>query len=188
MLRTGSWHSVGVWRHGGRASLARQADSRDRAVSRGRHRRHTRPARGGQARRRSVRASSSRTARALAAWSVRRSSRGALPTAIRSVCRASRRMWSRRCFSKAPFDPVKDFTHVALFGGPPTVLALHPSLPANDLKAFIALAKSRPAQLTYGSPRQRNAGTSHRGASQTYRRHRHRVMFRTRVRVSRSSM
>jgi tripartite-type tricarboxylate transporter receptor subunit TctC len=54
--------------------------------------------------------------------------------------------------SKAPFDPMKDFTHIALFGGPPAVLALHPSLPARDLKAFIALAKSRPAQLTYGSP------------------------------------
>ena len=54
--------------------------------------------------------------------------------------------------SKAPFDPLKDFTHIALFGGPPTVLALHPSLPAPDLKAFIALAKARPAELTYGSP------------------------------------
>jgi tripartite-type tricarboxylate transporter receptor subunit TctC len=54
--------------------------------------------------------------------------------------------------SKAPFDPLKDFTHIALFGGPPAVLALHPSLPAHDLKAFIALAKSQPAQLTYGSP------------------------------------
>jgi tripartite-type tricarboxylate transporter receptor subunit TctC len=54
--------------------------------------------------------------------------------------------------SKAPFDPLKDFTHIALFGGPPTVLAVHPSLPASDLKAFVAFAKSRPAQLTYGSP------------------------------------
>jgi tripartite-type tricarboxylate transporter receptor subunit TctC len=54
--------------------------------------------------------------------------------------------------SKAPFDPLKDFTHIALFGGPPIVLALHPSLPAPDLKAFISLAKARPAELTYGSP------------------------------------
>lgn len=54
--------------------------------------------------------------------------------------------------SKAPFDPIRDFTHIALIGGPPTVLASHPSLPARDLRAFLALAKSRPGQLTYGSP------------------------------------
>ena len=54
--------------------------------------------------------------------------------------------------AKPPFDPVKDFTHIALFGGPPAVLCVHPSLPAKDLKGFIALAKARPGQLTYGSP------------------------------------
>lgn len=54
--------------------------------------------------------------------------------------------------SKVPFDPIRDFTHIALIGGPPAVLAVHPSLPAKDLKGFIALAKARPGQLTYGSP------------------------------------
>ena len=54
--------------------------------------------------------------------------------------------------AKPPFDPVKDFTHIALFGGPPAVLGVHPSLPAKDLKGFVALAKARPGQLTYGSP------------------------------------
>lgn len=54
--------------------------------------------------------------------------------------------------SKVPYDPLKDFTHIALIGGPPTVLAVHPSLPAKDLKGFVALAKVRPGQLTYGSP------------------------------------
>lgn len=54
--------------------------------------------------------------------------------------------------SKVPYDPIRDFTHIALIGGPPTVLAVHPSLPAKDVKAFIALAKSKPGQLTYGSP------------------------------------
>ena len=53
---------------------------------------------------------------------------------------------------KFPFDPVKDFTHIALFGGPPSVLAVHPSLPVRDLKSFIAFAKARPRELTYGSP------------------------------------
>ncbi|MBI2316922.1 MAG: hypothetical protein HYU75_07915 [Betaproteobacteria bacterium] len=54
--------------------------------------------------------------------------------------------------SKATFDPLKDFTHIALLGGIPSVLAISPSLPAKDLKEFIALAKSRPGQISYGSP------------------------------------
>ena len=54
--------------------------------------------------------------------------------------------------AKPPFDPVKDFTHIALFGGPPAVFGVHPSLPAKDLKAFVALARSKPGELTYGSP------------------------------------
>ena len=53
---------------------------------------------------------------------------------------------------KVPFDPVRDFTHIALIGGPPTVLAVHPSMPVKELKGFLALAKSKPGQLTYGSP------------------------------------
>jgi tripartite-type tricarboxylate transporter receptor subunit TctC len=50
-----------------------------------------------------------------------------------------------------PYDPVKDFTHVALFGGPPAVLAVNPSLPAKTLKEFIALAKAHPGKLEYGT-------------------------------------
>lgn len=53
---------------------------------------------------------------------------------------------------KFPFDPVKDFTHIALFGGPPSVFAIHPSLPAKDLKALVALARARPGEMSYGSP------------------------------------
>lgn len=53
---------------------------------------------------------------------------------------------------KIPFDPIKDFTHIALFGGPPSVLAVHPSMPVKDLKSFIAFARSKPRELTYGSP------------------------------------
>ena len=49
-----------------------------------------------------------------------------------------------------PYDPARDFTHVALFGGPPAVLAIHPSVEAKDLREFVSLAKSKP--LSYGSP------------------------------------
>src|SRR6266850_2174794 len=51
-----------------------------------------------------------------------------------------------------PYDPLKDFTHIALFGGPPAVVAVNPSLPARSLKEFVALAKEKPGTLTYGSP------------------------------------
>ncbi len=51
-----------------------------------------------------------------------------------------------------PFDPVRDFTHIALFGGPPGVLVVNPSLPARDLREFIAYAKAQGGKLAYGSP------------------------------------
>ncbi|MFN2646176.1 MAG: Bug family tripartite tricarboxylate transporter substrate binding protein [Burkholderiales bacterium] len=51
-----------------------------------------------------------------------------------------------------PYDPVKDFSHIALLGGPPAVFAVKPELPAKTLKEFIALAKGKPGKLTYGSP------------------------------------
>ena len=51
-----------------------------------------------------------------------------------------------------PYDPLKDFTHVALFGGPPAVFAVNPSLGVKDLRGFVALAKSEPGKLSYGSP------------------------------------
>jgi tripartite-type tricarboxylate transporter receptor subunit TctC len=54
--------------------------------------------------------------------------------------------------AKPPFDPVRDFTHIALLGGPPAVFGVHPSLPAKDLRAFVTLARSKPKELVYGSP------------------------------------
>ena len=54
--------------------------------------------------------------------------------------------------AKPPFDPIKDFSHIALFGGPPLVFAVNPSVPARDLKEFIALAKAKPGGFSYGSP------------------------------------
>ena len=52
----------------------------------------------------------------------------------------------------APYDPIKDFTHIALFGGPPAVLAVNPAVQAKDLREFVALAKARPGAISYGSP------------------------------------
>jgi len=50
-----------------------------------------------------------------------------------------------------PFDPLKDFAPVSMLGSSPFVMVVSPSLPAHDLKEFIALAKSRPDGLSYGS-------------------------------------
>jgi len=52
---------------------------------------------------------------------------------------------------KLPFDAVKDFAPVSLAAGSPNMLVVNPSLPANNLKELIALAKSRPGKLTYAS-------------------------------------
>lgn len=54
-------------------------------------------------------------------------------------------------YRKLPFDSIRDFTAISLAGSSPLVLAVHPSLPARNVKELVALAKSRPAQLTYGS-------------------------------------
>ena len=53
--------------------------------------------------------------------------------------------------AKPPYDPLKDFAHIALFGGPPSVLAVHPSLPVKDLRQFIALSKSTRMTINYGT-------------------------------------
>ena len=54
-------------------------------------------------------------------------------------------------YKKLPFDSIRDFTPITLAGAGPLVLAVHPSLPAKNVKELIALAKARPEQLTYVS-------------------------------------
>ncbi|MBY0265463.1 MAG: tripartite tricarboxylate transporter substrate binding protein [Burkholderiales bacterium] len=54
-------------------------------------------------------------------------------------------------YKKVPFDPVKDFTMISQLGLTTTVLVVHPSLPVKNVKEFIALAKSKPGQLTAGT-------------------------------------
>ena len=51
-----------------------------------------------------------------------------------------------------PYDPVKDFTHIALFGGPPAVLVVNPNVAAKDLKELVGLLKKEPGKYSYGSP------------------------------------
>jgi len=52
---------------------------------------------------------------------------------------------------KLPFDPVKDFLPVAFLAAVPNVLVVNASTPIKSVAELVALAKSRPGQLNYGS-------------------------------------
>src|SRR2546423_7790952 len=57
---------------------------------------------------------------------------------------------NKTLYKKLPYDPVKDFTPVALVAAVPFALIVNPSIPANTLSEFVAFAKSKPG-LAYGS-------------------------------------
>jgi tripartite-type tricarboxylate transporter receptor subunit TctC len=52
---------------------------------------------------------------------------------------------------KLVYDPIKDFTAVAMVGVVPYVLSVSPKLPVKDVRELIALAKSKPGMLNYSS-------------------------------------
>jgi tripartite-type tricarboxylate transporter receptor subunit TctC len=53
--------------------------------------------------------------------------------------------------TKVPYKGVDDFTFVGMVANVPNILTVHPSVPAHNLKEFIALAKSQPGKLNYAS-------------------------------------
>ena len=54
-------------------------------------------------------------------------------------------------YARLPFDPLRDFSPIAMVALVPNVLVVHPSLPARTVKQFAAFARARPGQLSYGS-------------------------------------
>ena len=62
-------------------------------------------------------------------------------------------------YAKLPYDPARDLAPVALVTVMPFVLVTHPALPVKSVKDLIALARSRPGQLNYGTPG--NGSTTH---------------------------
>ena len=54
-------------------------------------------------------------------------------------------------FKKLPYDPVKDFAPVTALGRGGQIMVVNPKLPVKDVKEFIALAKSKPGELSFGS-------------------------------------
>jgi tripartite-type tricarboxylate transporter receptor subunit TctC len=68
---------------------------------------------------------------------------------------------NKTLYKKLPYDPVRDFTPIALVAGVPFALIINPQLPAKTLSEFIAYAKSTPG-LAYGSAG--NGSPQHLGA------------------------
>ena len=68
---------------------------------------------------------------------------------------------NKTLYKNLPYDPVKDFTPIALVAGVPFALIINPAIPAKTLPEFIAYAKSKPG-LAYGSAG--NGSPQHLGA------------------------
>ena len=61
-------------------------------------------------------------------------------------------------YSKLPHDTLRDFTHIANMVNFPLLLVAHPSLPVKNVKELVALARSKPGQISYSSPGSGNSG------------------------------
>ncbi len=66
-------------------------------------------------------------------------------------------------YAKLEYDSLRDFAPVARLASIENVMVVHPSVPAKTLKQFIALARSRPGKLNYGSG---GAGTTNHLANE----------------------
>ena len=62
-------------------------------------------------------------------------------------------------YTKLPFDPIKDFLPVTLLGSIPMVVVVYPEFPPKTLQELIALAKSKPGDISYASAG--NGSTNH---------------------------
>lgn len=54
--------------------------------------------------------------------------------------------------AQMPYDPLRDLAPIALIARSASCVCLHPSLPAKNVKEFVALAKAQPGKINYGSP------------------------------------
>ena len=61
-------------------------------------------------------------------------------------------------FPNQPFDVNKDFTPVTLLAKVPNLFVIHPDVPANNFKEFVAYVKKNPGKLNYGSAGNASAG------------------------------
>lgn len=54
--------------------------------------------------------------------------------------------------NKLKYDPVKDFAPITNVATTPSVFAVNPKVPAQDMKQFLALARANPGKYSFGSP------------------------------------
>jgi tripartite-type tricarboxylate transporter receptor subunit TctC len=71
-----------------------------------------------------------------------------LPDGYTLLLNASSHVINASLYDKLPYDPIKDFTPVSEVASYMLVLVVHPSVPANSVKEFVALAKSKPDGLS----------------------------------------
>ena len=61
-------------------------------------------------------------------------------------------------YEKLPYDVDKDYLPISLLAIVPAIFVVHESVPAKDLREFVALAKAQPGKLFYGSAGNGSAG------------------------------
>ena len=61
-------------------------------------------------------------------------------------------------YASIPYDPIRDFAPVTQVASTPNVLVVHPSIPASNVREFIAYAKANPGKLNFGSGSAGSAG------------------------------
>jgi len=52
---------------------------------------------------------------------------------------------------KLTYDPIRDFAFPSMIGGVPNLFMVHPSMPAKNLKQYIAYARANPGKVNFGS-------------------------------------
>ena len=57
-------------------------------------------------------------------------------------------------YADVGFHPLRDFSHVTQLSSQAYLVVVHPNVPARNMKELVALAKSRPGELTFAGPGQ----------------------------------
>jgi tripartite-type tricarboxylate transporter receptor subunit TctC len=67
-------------------------------------------------------------------------------------------LWISPLFERMPFDPLKDFAPVTMVSNEPVLILVKPTLPVRSVRDLIAMAKTKPGQLNYGTASTGSAG------------------------------
>ena len=66
-------------------------------------------------------------------------------------CNIASNAIAQSLYAKLPYDVIKDFAPITRIGTTANGVVVHPSLPASNIREFIAYAKANPGKLSYGS-------------------------------------